>query len=150
MKKKEKPISYEILKKDFIFVNVLCISIGLLTFLYMVIQRVGLIPEVPCVFHDVFHMYCPGCGGTRALFALLHGNLLESIWCNPAILLGALLVLYYELGVLLTLWRKNGKRYYSTSLLLPVLYLVVVLIFSLVRNYVLLAYEFDMLKDFLP
>ncbi len=150
MKDRDKMISYEMLKKDYVFVNVLCIFIGIVTFLYMVIQRVGIIPEIPCVLHDLLHIYCPGCGGTRALFALLQGKVLESLWCNPAILLGVLLVLHYEIGVAVTLFKKNGKRYYCKSLVLPIMYLIVVLLFAIVRNYVLIEYGFDMLQDFLP
>ena len=32
----------------------------------------------PCLFHLVTGAYCPGCGGTRALLALLHGRL--AVW----------------------------------------------------------------------
>lgn len=27
-----------------------------------------------CMFHQVTGLYCPGCGGTRSFYALLHGN----------------------------------------------------------------------------
>jgi hypothetical protein len=41
----------------------------------------------PCVFHHVTGLNCPGCGGTRAFFALVHGDLLRSIRYNPMTLL---------------------------------------------------------------
>lgn len=40
----------------------------------------------PCVFSTCLHVYCPGCGGTRAVDALLHGHILESVWCHPIVL----------------------------------------------------------------
>ena len=40
----------------------------------------------PCLFHLVTGAYCPGCGGTRALLALLHGRLADSIRLNPLVL----------------------------------------------------------------
>ena len=40
----------------------------------------------PCVFNTYFKIYCPGCGGTRAVGALLHGHILESVWCHPLVL----------------------------------------------------------------
>ena len=36
----------------------------------------------PCVFHELTGLYCPGCGNTRALSALLHGHLGESLRNN--------------------------------------------------------------------
>ena len=35
-----------------------------------------------CLFHEWTGLYCPGCGGTRALYALLHGNLKTSLHNN--------------------------------------------------------------------
>jgi len=41
---------------------------------------------MPCVFATYLQMYCPGCGGTRAVEALLHGHILESVWYHPIVL----------------------------------------------------------------
>ena len=40
----------------------------------------------PCMFHEMFGIYCPGCGGTRAVVALLKGQLLKSLWYHPLVL----------------------------------------------------------------
>ena len=40
----------------------------------------------PCIFSTYFRMYCPGCGGTRAVEALFRGHLLESAWYHPIVL----------------------------------------------------------------
>jgi uncharacterized protein DUF2752 len=36
-----------------------------------------------CPVYRYLHLYCPGCGSTRALAALLHGHLSEAINYNP-------------------------------------------------------------------
>ena len=36
-----------------------------------------------CILHDLVHVYCPLCGGTRAMVALCQGQLLTSLLCNP-------------------------------------------------------------------
>lgn len=36
-----------------------------------------------CILHDLVHVYCPLCGGTRAMVALCRGQLLTSLLCNP-------------------------------------------------------------------
>ena len=36
-----------------------------------------------CPFYESFHLYCPGCGSTRATYCLLHGDL-NGVWrYNP-------------------------------------------------------------------
>ena len=45
---------------------------------------------LPCPFHDYLGIPCPGCGLTRSLLALAHGNLLDSLAWHPyGILLAA-------------------------------------------------------------
>jgi hypothetical protein len=42
-------------------------------------------PRCPIFFW--FGIYCPGCGATRALAALLHGRWLEAIHFNPLVVM---------------------------------------------------------------
>lgn len=59
----------------------------------------------PCLFRLLTGFYCPGCGGTRALAAFLHGQWLQSFIFHP-------IVLYMFCSVLLSLVMrlKKGKR----------------------------------------
>jgi hypothetical protein len=36
----------------------------------------------PCPIYSLLHIECPGCGATRALAALLHGNVAEALHFN--------------------------------------------------------------------
>ena len=45
----------------------------------------------PCVFHKWTGYYCPGCGGTRAVKALLRGDVIGSFFYHPVVLYGAVL-----------------------------------------------------------
>ncbi len=40
-------------------------------------------PFLPCLFHTFTGLYCPGCGLTRALHALVHGDLVQMLAMNP-------------------------------------------------------------------
>lgn len=40
-------------------------------------------PFLPCLFHQFTGLYCPGCGITRALHALLHGDIGQMMAMNP-------------------------------------------------------------------
>lgn len=36
-----------------------------------------------CQFHELTGLYCPGCGSTRAVYWLLHGDILRALRFNP-------------------------------------------------------------------
>ena len=88
--------------------------------------------EERCYFSSELHLYCPGCGGSRAVLRLLEGDVIASVR-------GALL---YN-----TFLSRNGKE-------VTVLYeweawgiLVVVLGFFIVRNLLLIFFGIDYLGD---
>ncbi|MCM1185330.1 MAG: DUF2752 domain-containing protein [Lachnoclostridium sp.] len=45
----------------------------------------------PCAMWYILGLYCPGCGGTRAVQALLQGRFLLSLWYHPFVLYAAVL-----------------------------------------------------------
>lgn len=61
-----------------------------------------------CWVYTHWHLYCPGCGGTRALTALFQGRLLRSFLYHPAVLFSAVSVGSYLASQ--TLWRLRGRR----------------------------------------
>ncbi len=52
----------------------------------------------PCLFHYITGYYCPGCGGTRAVKELVHGNLPASIKYHPLVVYGLLIYTWYMLS----------------------------------------------------
>lgn len=139
---------YKLLIRDFLIINV---GAGLALFgmfCLMLLQRFDIVPSFPCIVHDVFRIYCPGCGGTRALFALLHGDVWESLKCNPAVIFGIILVGYYEIAFIITFIKRNGKRYYYPKGTFVYLYLIMIGIFSVIRNALVYTRGIDYLGDF--
>lgn len=66
-------------------------------------------PALPaCWFFTRWHVYCPACGGTRAIIALAHGKVVQACYWNPAVPVGAASVAAYLLSQ--TLWRLRGRR----------------------------------------
>ena len=76
-----------------------------------------------CMFHQTTGLYCPGCGATRALSALLHGDIRSSLHNN--------LLLFPLLALIVVLIVKPG-----ISLKRPVAIAIVavVLLFTILRN----------------
>ncbi|MCM1283127.1 MAG: DUF2752 domain-containing protein [Muribaculaceae bacterium] len=62
----------------------LVITGGILAAAYFgLFDRLGGLP--PCMIHRLTGLYCPGCGGTRAVTALLQGHLLKSLFYHPIV-----------------------------------------------------------------
>ena len=38
---------------------------------------------IKCAVYSAIHIYCPGCGGTRSFYQLIHGHFIKSILMNP-------------------------------------------------------------------
>ncbi len=53
------------------------------------------IPLPPCLFHQISGYYCPGCGGTRAVRALISGQLLRAVYLHPFVPYAAFVYLYF-------------------------------------------------------
>lgn len=60
-----------------------------------------------CYLYELTGIYCPGCGCTRAVYALIHGDVILSLKQNPLVIvsLAVLFVLYIEL-----VFRAFGKK----------------------------------------
>ena len=76
-----------------------------------------------CMFHQLTGLYCPGCGATRALSAMLHGDLKSSLHNN--LLLFPLLAL---IAVLIVKPEISLKRPVAIAIV------AVVLLFTILRN----------------
>ena len=86
-----------------------------------------------CEFHELTGLNCPGCGGTRAAYQLLHGHILRALHDNALLVLG--LAALAGRGV----WFATRKvRHRPVLAFLPpealCAFLVVAVVFTVLRN----------------
>ena len=81
-------------------------------------------PILPCLFHTITGLHCPGCGMTRAVNALMHFNFKEAAGYNilPFILIPMLSVFY--------IFRKNTKKREPIAIAM----VIIAVLFMILRN----------------
>lgn len=93
----------------------------------------------PCLFRTFTGLYCPGCGGTRAVSALLHGHVLQSFYYHPLVPYAAFTVPAFLVYIL---YHKKRNRSGSPMVWKTFLFLGlgILIVNFLVKNYLLLVY----------
>ncbi|HUB68467.1 MAG TPA: DUF2752 domain-containing protein [Candidatus Methylacidiphilales bacterium] len=83
-----------------------CACGGSATFLFLVDpNRYAVYP--PCLLYQMTGIYCAGCGATRALHALLHGNLMAALHDNVLLTCALPVLAWMALPRLAQAWREN-------------------------------------------
>ena len=89
---------------------------------------------IPCIFHVVTGLQCPGCGVTRMLSALLHGDW-RGAWESNAAVLTLSPVLAGLVGLSLVRWIRTGSaRLPRWADAVTVVCVVLLLLFTVARN----------------
>lgn len=91
---------------DYIYYSLL-ITLVILIVIGIIIKNYVKIPE--CIIYKNLHIYCPGCGCTRAFIAMLKGNFLESIYQNSTVLYTTIITIIYIVSQTISRIIKNEK-----------------------------------------
>ena len=101
-------------KKTYRICQISWCALGLVVLLWYAMYRKGIQPETivrlfpPCVFHSLTGLYCPGCGGTRAILELLRGHILLSLSYHPIVVYTVGLYGWYLFTNTME-WLSQGK-----------------------------------------
>ena len=87
-----------------------------------------------CMFHAMTGLNCPGCGATRSLYSLLHGDLEQAFSYNPLFILALPLLLFGVGQIIYTIC--TGKPAPGRRMPWWAVYaiFVVVIAYAIVRN----------------
>lgn len=102
---------------------------------------------IDCGFVTIFHVYCPGCGGTRAIREFLNFHFIKSIAYNPIVVYGAIVCGYYYIGQTLTYitkWKKTFVKFHDWTLWGA---LIIIGANWIIRNLLVIFAHYDYIGD---
>lgn len=137
---------FHINRKFFVILTIIYLLFLFLAYGYVYLVRNNPAQFPPCAFLTLFHVYCPGCGGTRAVYYLLHFELLNSFLCNPAVIFIASTVVYYWCKILYYLVKCGGAAEISIHFGFLYILLGILIINCLVRNILAAGFDIDYLE----
>lgn len=115
-----------------IFQVVVCI--GLLLGYYFLNCKYNF--AIPCIIHKLTGLYCPGCGITRCLFALIKGNIYEAFMYNQLVfILLPFLLFYIVYNIYLYVFDTKDKIFSKIPQIVWIILIIIVVIFGVVRNF---------------
>lgn len=101
---------------------------------------------IECVWWKYFGIYCPGCGGTRAVHALFHFQLLKSAYYHPFVpymaVGGGWYMLSHTIGIV-SKGRWKGIRFHNWYVILA---LVILVLQFILKNVLLLGFGIHTLQ----
>lgn len=141
-------------KKYFSFEKILFITsstiifIGIIfTIIFNIFNLEITLSPIPCIINSKFHLYCPGCGGTRALNSLIKLSLLDSFLCHPIVLYLVLVFLYYYTKTVIFLLLKKGYPKFHINYLILYIGLSIIILNFLLKNILSIYFNLDYLGD---
>ena len=103
--------------------------------------------HMPCIFHLLTGLYCPGCGGTRAVKYMLQGDWKNSLIYHPFVLYCVIAAALWAADAIYEKVcsgrrRRASKKRESLFLIIGT---AIILINWIVKNLLLVCWEIDLL-----
>ena len=102
--------------------------------------------SLPCLFHAMTGLYCPGCGGTWAVQYLLRGELLLSFQYHPLVLYAVAAVALEAITFLMAEACSDCRLYLGHEKLLVYVAAGIVAVNFVVKNGLLIVWGIDLLS----
>lgn len=92
----------------------------------------GIIP--PCPTNTLLHINCPGCGLSRAIDSLIHGDIVGALHFNAVGIALIVLAVAAYINYLVGQWRSRPTRNVFTHRFFPIAVVAVLVGWFIVRN----------------
>lgn len=88
---------------------------------------------IPCVFHAITKLECPGCGVTRMLISIVKLDFISAFWYNPFLFVTGPFLIAYLIACELK-FIKHGNRNMGKWQIFMYVELALALLYGILRN----------------
>lgn len=88
----------------------------------------------PCVFYEITHWYCPGCGITRMLIATLTGNFYQAFRYNYLLFILLPFGVILSVDFLISRWKGRTSLLTRIPDIVWIVLIVILIIYGIARN----------------
>ena len=103
-------------------------------------------PIFGCAFHGLLRLYCPFCGGTRALASLLRLDFPEALRYNAFVCLFVIGMIVWD-GILLVRMLRKQEKWWVVPRWYLIFSIVFFCSFFVLRNLLMILWKYDPLGD---
>lgn len=89
-----------------------------------------------CPIHRLLHIWCPSCGATRALTALMHGDILLALRQNAVVIAAIIVLLALYIELVLRVFGKNVRFPLIHNPKFYIIMLALWLAYAVTRNFI--------------
>jgi hypothetical protein len=111
------------------------ITLFLILVFYLIMGNITHI-YIPCPFHEILHIYCPGCGITRMFINIFKLDFISAFKCNQFVFIllpfGLVLYINYIYSIL------NNKKSWYERIPAWIFYILIVIAlgYGILRNFI--------------
>ena len=89
---------------------------------------------IPCIFHKITGLYCPGCGITRMIYALLSGQIYAAFRYNMLIFCSLPFILFLIIEYIHAKSKGNIPLYKKIPNSIWITLIIILLVWMIIRN----------------
>lgn len=125
-----------------------CVALAVVVFL--IASKLSMDAGIKCVLAEKALLYCPGCGGTRSLYALLKLDILTALRYNFALPFAVFVYIYYNVKAIISVIKKKDDFFKTEKFILVYVFIGILILNFIVRNVLLWGFGIDFIGDILP
>lgn len=104
----------------------------IMTFFLIILLLYFINIKIPCIFHEITNLYCPGCGVTRMLISFIKFRFIESFNYNELCFIYLILaIIYYIYYLICKILKKIPKKIDNKIWIFLV---IITVIYGIIRN----------------